>query len=633
MTMHYLAVMARISILLLLATDHAAALVDPPYLSGAVQSNRLPPVELRVPSTPLVMDEDMNNTRPGRHGGTLRMLMGKEKDIRRMVVFGYSRLVGFSPRLDLVPDIVRSFEVREGREFIFRLRKGHRWSDGAPFTSEDFRFYWEDVVNNEDLHPFGPPQALRVDGELPSVSFPDAHTVVYRWSRPNPDFLTGLAAPRPLFIYMPRHYLEQFHPGYRDPELLDRQARERGSRNWAGYFLRKARQYKLTNPDLPSLQPWTNTTAPPSELYTFKRNPYFHRVDRNGLQLPYIDEVVISIASGSLIPAKAGAGESDLQGHYLRLDNYTFLKAGEQRNRYQVMLWKTLNGAHKALYPNFNSSDPVWRRLVRDARFRRALSLAVNRNEINQVIYYGLAHESSNTVLPGSALYDGPSQQRWAAFDLRQANALLDQMGLAERDSRGVRLRPDGKPLEVVIHTAGESTEETDILELIHDSWLDIGIKIFTKPSQREVFRDRVFSGEAMMSIWSGLENGVPTASMSPGELAPTAQTQLQWPKWGQFHETREAAGEPPDMQSARELLALYESWSVSTGQEQKRDIWSRMLGIYTDEVFSIGIVNSVPQPVVVRSTMQNVPERGVYAWFPTAFFGTYHPDVFWFDE
>ncbi len=633
MTRHYPVAKICICLLMALSAGNAVALVEPPYLSEAVRSGRIPPVESRVPSPPLVMDETMNNTRPGRHGGTLRMLMGKEKDIRRMVVFGYSRLVGFSPRLDLVPDIVRSFEVREGREFIFRLREGHRWSDGMPFSSEDFRFYWEDVANNEDLYPFGPPKVLMVDNELPSVSFPDAHTVVYRWSRPNPDFLTELAAPRPLFIYMPRHYLEQFHPGYRDPGSLDQQARERGSRNWAGYFLRKARQYKLTNPDLPSLQPWVNTTAPPSELYTFRRNPYFHRVDQNGLQLPYIDEVVISIASSSLIPAKTGAGESDLQGHYLRLDNYTFLKAGEQRNRYRVLLWKTLNGAHKALYPNFNSSDPAWRKLVRDTRFRRALSLAVNRKEINQVIYYGLAHESSNTVLPGSTLYDERIHQRWAVFDLEQANALLDQVGLTERDSRGIRLRPDGTSLEIIIHSAGESTEETDILELIHDSWLKIGVKMFVKPSQREVFRDRVFSGAAMMSIWGGLENGAPTAYMSPRELAPTAQTQLQWPRWGQYHETQGVAGEAPDMESALDLLSLYESWAASTGRERKQDIWRRMLGTYTDEVYNIGIVNSVPQPVVVRATMQNIPEQGVYAWFPTAFFGVYHPDVFWFDE
>ena len=621
-----------LSAIFVMATGTAASMVEPPYLADAVQSGEIPSVENRLPEIPLIMDESMNNINPGKYGGIMRMLMAKEKDIRRMVVFGYSRLVGFNPQLELVPDIAASLENRGNMEFIFHLRKGHRWSDGELFTSEDFRFYWEDVVNNEDLFPSGPPKSLRVGDELPTVLYPDAHTVIYRWSKPNPYFLTELAAPRPLFIYMPRHYLEQFHPGYAERKTLDKNARERGSRNWSGFFLRKARQYKLTNPELPSLQPWINTTEPPSEQYTFKRNPYFHRIDSNGLQLPYIDEVQISIASSSLIPAKAGAGESDLQGHYLRLSNFTFLKEGEKRNGFNVLLWKTLNGAHKALYPNFNSNDEVWRRLVRDVRFRRALSLAVDRFEINQVIYYGLANESSNTVMPASILYD-EAFQGWSRFDLIRANALLDEVGLTEKDNNGIRLRADGRPLEIIIHTAGESTEETDILELVHDSWLKIGIKVYTKPSQREVFRDRIFSGEAMMSIWTGLENGMPTADMSPHELAPTKQDQYQWPKWGQYHETGGAAGQPPDMDNARELLALDMAWAKSTDSSDRLAIWKRMLRIYTDQVFNIGILNTIPQPVVVNSKLQNVPREGLYAWFPSSYFGIYHPDVFWFDQ
>lgn len=610
----------------------ADSAIEPPELEQAVKSGQLPAMSQRLPEIPRVVEFSKNGLSLGQYGGTMRMLMGKEKDIRRMVVFGYSRLVGFNLDLELIADILESYEVREGREFVFRLRKGHRWSDGTPFTADDFRFYWEDVANNDELFPFGPPRALRVDGKLPVVEFPDRWTVIYRWSRPNPHFLTELASPRPLFIYMPRHYLESFHPRYADREALDRQAKSRGSRNWSGYFLKKARQYKLTNPDLPSLQPWVNTTRPPAERYVFRRNPYFHRVDENQRQLPYIDQVRINIVSSSLIPAKTGAGESDLQGHYLRLDNFTFLKESEQRNGYKVLLWKTLNGAHKALYPNLNSRDEEWRNLVRDVRFRRALSLAVNRHEINQVIYYGLANESGNTVLPQSDFYED-KMQIWSRFDPDQANSLLDSLGLGKRDKRGLRLMPDGRPLEVIIHTAGESTEETDILELIHDSFLKIGIKIYTKPSQREVFRDRIFSGDVMMSVWTGLENAMPTAQISPGELAPTRQNQYQWSRWGQFHETGGKAGEEPDLPSVRKLHDLYQQWSQITDTRQREKIWRQMLKIYASEVFNIGIVNAVPQPVVANGSLRNVPVEGLYAWFPTSYFGIYSPDTFWFDE
>lgn len=609
------------------------AAIEPDYFTEQIQNSELPSIEQRLPEQPLVMDASLGNTTPGQYGGKLRMLMAKDKDIRRMVVFGYSRLVGYNKELELIPDILESFENNDNKEFIFHLRKGHRWSDGEPFTSEDFKFYWRDVANNIDLNPFGPPKSLLVDGISPEVEFPDEYTVIFRWHSPNPYFLADLASPRPLFIYEPAHYLRKFHPTYTDPAKLEENARESGKRNWAGVFLKKARQYKLTNPELPSLQPWLNTTRSPAERYIFRRNPYFHRVDVNGRQMPYIDEVVINIVSGSLIPAKSGSGETDLQGHYLRLDNYTFLKEGEKNNNYYVRLWKTVNGSHKALYPNLNSNDPVWRELVRNVRFRQALSLGIDRHEINQVVYFGLTNESNNTVLPESMFHNQDLQTRYAVFNVEEANRLLDEIGLTERNSKGLRLRPDGKPLEIIIHTAGESTEETDILELIHDSWLKLGIKIYTKPSQREVFRERVFSGEAMMSIWSGLENGLPTADMSPDELAPTRQDQFQWPKWGQYYETKGEVGEKPDIDEAIELAELNNQWRLATATSEREKIWQKMLDIFCEQVFTIGIINTVPQPIVINRDLVNVPEQAIYAWKPTSYFGVYHPDIFWFEN
>ena len=157
-----------------------------------------------------------------------------------------------------------------------------------------------------------------------------------------------------------------------------------------------------------------NTTKPPSERFVFKRNPYFHRVDPQGKQLPYVDNVIINIASGGLIPAKTGSGESDLQARHLRLDNYTFLKEGESKNDFKVNIWGTGRGAHIALYPNLTAKEPKWRKLLQNADFRRALSLAVNRDEINQVVYFGLAKPNADTVLPRQ-----PSLQREVRKGLR----------------------------------------------------------------------------------------------------------------------------------------------------------------------------------------------------------------------
>jgi peptide/nickel transport system substrate-binding protein len=606
--------------------------VETPSLLARVQSGELPPVEQRLPNDAQVVQMRPDQS-PGEHGGRLRLLMGKQKDIRQMVIYGYARLIGYTPDLELKPDILKRVDVVEGRIFTLHLRKGHKWSDGQPFTSEDFRYYWEDIANNPELAKSGPPIALMVDGKPPQVEFLDAHTVRYSWDAPNPYFLTALAGASPLYIYKPAHYLRQFHPRYQKAEVIEQMIADQGKRNWMGIHVNRDRPYKATNPDLPTLQPWMNVTRPPSERFIFERNPYYHRVDQNGRQLPYIDSVAIGIASSGLVPAKTGAGESDLQARYLRMDNYTFLKTTAKRNDFDVRLWQTAKGAHLALYPDLNTNDDVYRELMRDVRFRRALSLAIHRHEINQVVYFGLVQESNNTVLAESPLYKPEYQSDGVEYDIEHANRLLDELGLRERDDRGVRLLADGRPLEIVVQTAGESTEQTDVLELIHDSWLKAGIKLYSIPSTREVFRNRIFSGDAIMSIWSGLENAIPTAENSPMALAPTSKYQYQWPQWGAYYESGGTSGEEPDLPAARELLALSNAWSHAVTHEKRVEIWHRMLEINRDQMFTIGIVNHVPHPVVVNNFLHNVPQTGFYDISPGAYFGIYKPDTFWFDE
>ena len=603
-----------------------------PSLSKLVKEGKLPPVAKRLPETPRVVTFE-GGAQPGTYGGALRMLMASSKDTRQMVVYGYTRLVVWTPEYTLEPDLLESYEVQDGRIFTLHLRKGHKWSDGEPFTAEDFRYYWEDVALNKELSPFGPPSQLLAEGEVPKFQVINETTVRYSWPKPNPFFLPALAGTTPLYIYRPSKYLKQFHAIHSDPSRLARRAKEQGLQNWAALHNRQDNQYRNDNPDLPTLDPWILKTVPPSQRFLFTRNPYYHRVDPQGRQLPYIDEVIMNVADGKIIPAKTGAGESDLQARYIRFDNYTFLKESEKRVDQSVLLWRTAVGSQFTLYPNLNVNDPGWRALFRDARFRHALSLAIDRHEVNQVIYYGLAIESANTVLPESPLYKPEYQRAWSAFDLNKANALLDELGMTKRNARGVRLLPDGRPLELVVETAGESSEQADILELIRDTWQKVGIRLLIKTSQREVFRNRVFSGDTMMSVWTGLDNGLPTQDLSPEELAPTNQQQLQWPKWGQYFETRGKAGEAPDMESAKRLLELNRQWRTASNEVEKLDAWTHMLEIHADEVFTIGVVAGALQPVVATNRLRNVPVKGVYAWEPGAHFGIYKPDTFWLGE
>jgi len=597
--------------------------------AAEVAKGALPPITERIPRAPALAEIETI----GRPGGELRMLMASPKDTRLMVVYGYSRLVAYTPALALVPDMLEALEVSEDRVFTLRLRAGHKWSNGQPFTTEDFRYWFEDIAENPELSPSGLPLALLPNGERPQFEVLDTQTVRFTWSRPNPLFLPALAGPDPLFIYRPAHYLKKFNKKYTDKDALNGLVKQAGLRNWAALHNKMDVMYRNDNPDLPSLEPWILKTRPPSDRLVFERNPYYYRIDGAGHQLPYLDRVVFSIASSKIIPAKTGAGESDLQARYLSFDDYTFLKAGEQANGYKVRLWRTGPGSQLALYPNLNVDDPVWRGLVRDLRFRRALSLATNRHEINQVIYFGLAIEGQNTVLPESPLYRPEYRETWANFDPDEANRLLDVIGLKRDGEGGLRQLPDGRPLDIVVENSGESTEQSDVLELIRDSWRRVGIRMFSRPSQLTLFRRRVFAGQTLMSIDKGIENGLATADMSPWDFAPSVQHQLEWPKWGQYRETKGQAGEPPDLPGAVRLMELYNSWMNASSGAEHAAIWHEMLRIWADEVFSIGLIGGVLQPVVVNARLRNVPEDGIYNWDPGAHFGMYRPDGFWFDN
>lgn len=615
------------------AAELPAGFINPPSLDAAVKDGTLPDVADRLPVVPHVTDPTDIGRDYGRSGGRLSMLMSRDKDVRQMVVYGYARLVSYDDKFNLAPDILRDIEVEEGRVFTLHLRAGHRWSDGALFTAEDFRFYWEDIANNDLVSPGGPPTEMRVNGELPVFEVIDDRTVRYTWSAPNPAFLSMLAAAAPLYIYMPAHYLKQFHADYADPDELVKLVDEASNRSWASLINDLNKAYKNDNPDLPVLQPWVLDRAGIGTRKVFVRNPYFHRVDTRGVQLPYIDKVVMTIADAKLIPAKTATGESDLQARYLRFEDYTLLKRSVDTGDYRVALWANGRGSQLALFPNMNASDPVWRKVFQDVRVRRALSLAIDRQEINQVVFYGLGKAMANALVEQSQLYSAEAASAYAEYDLKQAAKLLDEAGLKRDGRNGPRLLPNGKPFEIIVESAGESTLESDILLLIRDSYAKLGISLITRPSQRELFRNRVYAGDALMSVWTGLDNGLPTADMPPLEFAPVKQDQLQWPKWGQHYETMGKSGEPPELPEAAELLALYKSWYQAGDTQARTAIWARMQEVFTQNVFTIGTIAQVPQPVVISNHLKNVPVKAVYNWDPGGYFGVHRMDLFFQDD
>ncbi|MEO0980953.1 MAG: ABC transporter substrate-binding protein, partial [Pseudomonadota bacterium] len=193
----------------------------------------LPPIAERIPSEPLIVDLEGKGREVGKQGGSLDTLIGRAKDVRLINVWGYARLVGYNDKLELVPDILAAVDVEDGRIFTLHTREGHKWSDGDPFDAEDIRYYFEDIVSDENLTPSGLPPFLLVNGKGPKFEVLDDTTVRFTWDEPNPLFLPELAKSRPPFIYRPSHYLRQFHEKYGDPDFIAKEAEKVKARSWA----------------------------------------------------------------------------------------------------------------------------------------------------------------------------------------------------------------------------------------------------------------------------------------------------------------------------------------------------------------------------------------------------------------
>jgi peptide/nickel transport system substrate-binding protein len=602
------------------------------FWQSEVTSGALPPVTERIPQDPLIVDLAANGREFGQQGGTLRTMITRSKDVRQMVVYGYARLIGYDQDYNLVPDLLRAVDNDANKVFTLHLRPGHRWSDGAPFTSEDFRYWWEDVANNAELSPSGAPDFLRVRGEWPTVTFPDEHTVVYAWSSPNPSFLETQALAASPFIYLPSHMLKPFHIRYADPAELAAAVDDARVKSWAALHNKLDNMYKFDNSDLPTLQPWINATEGKKIRHRFVRNPYYHRIDSRGVQLPYIDVVEMEVVAPGLVAAKANAGETDLQGRGLDFPDISILRKGEaDGGNYRTLLWNTGVASQVAIYPNLNYEDDGWRAVLRDVRVRRALSLAIDRPSINRALYFKLASPASNSVLPQSPFFKEELRDAWATHDVEQANALLDEAGLTGRTADGYRTLPDGRKMEIVIETAGERQEVENAVQIITDNWREVGVRLIMRPLDRDILRNRVFAGSTMASVWYGWDNGLPQAYTSPIYLAPTDQVFLAWPKWGQYYQTNGAAGEPPDLPEALRLMDLLADWEAATTDAERAVVWQEMLQIHADQVYAIGTLNAAPQPIVVNKMLRNVPEKGMWAWDPGAHFGIHRIDEFYF--
>ena len=599
---------------------------EAPALAAMVDAGTLPPVQERLPAEPLVIEpvEEI-----GQYGGTWEKLISSAGQTALMTIYSYDRLLRWNPDATAIePNIATSYEVTDGgKTFVFHLREGMKWSDGHPFTADDFVFWYEDMLLNEELTPSFPTW-LMAGGEPVVIEKIDDYTVRFRFAAPYgllPEYLSYFNLP-----FRPKHYLQQFHPAYADQDDLDKLIKEEGVEHWYQLFQNKDQWYRKFNPDLPVVEPWVVITPQPATRVVLERNPYYWKTDPAGNQLPYIDRVALTLVEDTeTINFKTIAGEADMQSNRLAVSNFTLFMENRDAGDYRVLVWPRDLGSHIGIMPNLNVNDEVLGKILQDSRFRKALSLSIDRDEINELVYLEQGIPRQATVISGSPLFKEEYASAYAEYDPASANALLDEMGLTERDGDGFRLRPDGDTLALTINIPEGVTDDLDAMEIITENWRTIGVKAAYKPLERSLFRERVYSGEAEVGTWLLDRSQYP---FEPIWFIPTSQHTYWAPKYGTYYASGGTSGEKPPAELQR-LVDIWEEIKVTTDTDRKNALFQEVLDAHQENVWIIGVVGETPQLVVVKNNFRNVPEKSLYAWSVGHYLGLARIEQFFFKQ
>ncbi|MCL5942153.1 MAG: ABC transporter substrate-binding protein, partial [Actinobacteria bacterium] len=488
---------------------------EAPQLAELVKQGKLPPVEKRLPEEPLVI-KPVHGI--GKYGGNWRRgftgVADNENGNRIVSVdkLIFSDYMGYKP----VPSVAKGWKLSDdGKTFTVYLRKGLKWSDGEPFTADDIMFWWEDLYNNKDLVPT-PNWELSINGKPGTVEKVDDYTVVFKFQEPyylfeeimagNTSVGGGLATSGRGFgnCYAPKHYIKQFHPKYVPQAEVDKMAKDAKFDTWIN-FLKFKMDWGL-NPELPVLTPWKTVNPINTPTWVVERNPYFFAVDTEGNQLPYIDKITFTLAETSqVLNLRAIAGEYDNQGRGEVLANLPVFLENQQKGNYKVRLDPGDYGADVQLYMNQSyDGEPEIAKWIRNVDFRRALSLGIDRDQLNETFWLGIGTPGSPVVAPEHPHFPGQEYRTlWHTYDPKKANEMLDKIGLDKKDSEGFRLRSDGKGrLRLTISTiAATWMDETSVCEMIAQQWKKIGIFAEVQEVERGLLETRSANNEIPIHV------------------------------------------------------------------------------------------------------------------------------------
>lgn len=600
---------------------------ESPILRELVEQGHLPPVHERVGPEPVVL-HGVDGI--GTYGGSWTFLISSPGMIDQNLPhrLSYPNLVRWTHfGYPIVPHLAREFEASEDRRtFTFHLRRGARWSDGHPFTADDIMFWYNYEAKNPTVFPESA-EILRFRGQMGTVEKIDDFTVVFRFPEPNGLFLERMASYPGLWVVsFPAHYLRRFHPATGDPEDLEALRVQRNMPSlralYTNYFFGSG-DYRR-----PRLGPWIERSPRANPPYTLVRNPYYFAVDTEGNQLPYFDRLLFDLRSGDMISVAASNGEVVLQTTGIPINQYTLLTDNQERNNYRLHHWMAGDRSPMVIQPNLNrrddrrdpaSANKRW--LFNQKEFRQALSLAINRENIIQTEFMGLAEPAQAAPPPESPFFHERLYRAFTEYDPARASELLDSLGLTGRDRQGFRTFPDGSRLQIFLNISGRIGGGP--AQALVEDWARVDLRVTARERSLGLFRREVEALQHDLSVWGS--NGEFLPLLEPRMLVPSnpfsdwARAYAFWFRRGGLQGNPDAqlpgADEPAPGSPVRRAMEAYDEALGATTIDEQVAIFNEVMDIAADNLWTISVASSPPRLVVTDADIMNVPENAVHSW------------------
>lgn len=612
---------------------------EPPMLADKVASGTLPPLDERLPVSPAVIG---GREEIGEYGGEVRMIhMSPASWVSNYGWFA-DRMLTYSD-LDLrtiVPNQFESWEVTEdGTKYTIRLRQGQKWSDGEPVTTEDLLFWWEDIALNQEISSSVAWQ-YRFGGGPMRVEPMDDYTFTITFDDSYGEFPALLTRRHQGDFLEPKHYLQQWHASYVDKDKLDAMVKEASYDTWIQLFgfMRGRRSIWGASKETvghPMLSAWIVTEVTDQDMDIMERNPYYWKVDQAGNQLPYIDNIRNDLAaSHEVVSMKIIQGELDYVGpHDVTIARYPLYKENEPGNSYVVGDYLSCMTDRYTLYPQHNlPEDPVLEEIVNHPNFVKALSVAFDREEINQSLFFGMARMGQLGPMPASKYYKEKYGTAWTQYDPDLANQLLDEMGLDQRDAEGFRLRKDGERLRFNIEHAGArvgvSTHE--FTEMVVTFWREVGIDATTKEIAGSLYSERMNQAAIHCGIWHADRCTDLLLHIEMNWYLPVASGQGGPAQlWSQWYNNHDQGVEPPE-----HIKTLYGYWNTmyrTTDENERLEYGQKIFDYLADNPLSIGSILESPAPLIFNRNMHNLPRPKVPIGWDSYGISQYRPEAFFY--